>query len=77
MTDGQNAAAISASIPVEELLERYPVATRLLLMHGIPCLVCGEPAWGTLGEVLGNHGKSPVEAAMIIEELRKHLEAAG
>ncbi|MBK7257464.1 MAG: DUF1858 domain-containing protein [Ignavibacteriae bacterium] len=65
---------ISGSMQVEELLERYPMATGLLLQHGVPCLVCGEPVWGTLGEVLGSHGKKPEEAAAIVQELKKELE---
>lgn len=66
--------SISASMQVEDLLERYPVATRLLLQRGIPCLVCGEPVWGTLGEVLASHGKQAQEIATIVQELRNELE---
>ena len=66
--------SISASMQVEDLLERYPVATRLLLQRGIPCLVCGEPVWGTLGAVLASHGKQEPEIAAIVQELRNELE---
>lgn len=67
--------SISASMPVEDLLERYPAATRLLLQRGVPCLVCGEPVWGTLGDVLKGHGKQAAEIDVIVQELRNELEA--
>jgi hypothetical protein len=74
MMDQMPLAPISGSLQVEELLERFPAATRVLLQHNIPCLVCGEPVWGTLGQLLEGHGKGPAETAAIIDELRKELE---
>lgn len=39
---------------VEELVERYPKAVGWLTQHGIICVRCGEPFWGTLGELMQN-----------------------
>ena len=73
--DQQQGSRISGSMQVEGLLEQYPRATGLLLQHGVPCLVCGEPVWGTLHEVLTKHGKAPADIVAIIDDLRKVLEA--
>ncbi len=35
---------------VEEAVVRYPQTVKIFLKHGIPCMVCGEPLWGTIGE---------------------------
>ncbi len=66
--------SINASMQVEELLERYPAATRFLLQRGVPCLVCGEPVWGTRGDVLASHNKQAAEIEVIVQELRNELE---
>jgi len=36
---------------VEELLERFPESVQFLINRKLPCLVCGEPSWGTLEEL--------------------------
>lgn len=63
---------IPQTITIEDLITAHPRAVRFLVEHKIPCLVCGEPVWGTLEEVAHNSGKSPVE----IEDLVAGLNAA-
>ncbi len=41
---------IDENILIEELVEEFPQLVRPLMEYGIVCLVCGEPAWGTLRE---------------------------
>lgn len=65
---------IERTISIEELLEEHPSATRLLLRHNVACLVCGEPAWGTLEEVLRGGGKSEAEIDAVVGELKAELE---
>lgn len=38
------------------------------------CLRCGEPFWGTLGELLANKDYTPDEIERIVAELNEHLE---
>ena len=40
--------AIEPDILIEELVEEYPQLVKPLMEMGIVCLLCGEPAWGTL-----------------------------
>lgn len=35
---------------IEDIVEKYPQVVRPLKEHGIACIVCGEPVWGTLEE---------------------------
>lgn len=46
---------------IEDLLERFPAANEYLIERGLPCLVCGEPFWGTLGEFARRRGMDNVE----------------
>jgi hypothetical protein len=65
---------LTENTPVERLLEEYPTAADWLLQRGIVCLRCGEPFWGTLGELLGNKGYSAADAQRIVAELNALLE---
>jgi hypothetical protein len=63
---------IPQTITIEDLITAHPRAVRFLVQNNIPCLVCGEPVWGTFEEVARQSGKSPEE----IEELIAGLSAA-
>jgi len=39
---------IDENILIEELVEEFPQLVKPLMEMGIVCLLCGEPAWGTL-----------------------------
>ena len=41
---------ITEDISIEELVRTYPKSVSLLMDHGIICIKCGEPVWGTLKE---------------------------
>jgi len=39
---------INKDIFIEDLISEFPEAVEYLMKRGIRCLLCGEPAWGTL-----------------------------
>ena len=43
--------SIKKDIPIEDLIQDYPEAVRFLIDNNLPCVVCGEPFWGTLEEL--------------------------
>jgi hypothetical protein len=43
--------SIKKDIPIEDLIQDYPGAVRFLIDNNLPCVVCGEPFWGTLEEL--------------------------
>ncbi|PKK84661.1 MAG: DUF1858 domain-containing protein [candidate division Zixibacteria bacterium HGW-Zixibacteria-1] len=47
---------IQASDTVEDLLKIYPEIDAYLIRRGIRCVVCGEPVWSTIGELIENKG---------------------
>ena len=42
---------ITPDVKVDELVERYPDTVKFLMRHNLPCVVCGEPFWGSLREL--------------------------
>lgn len=58
---------IDKSILIEDLVEKYPQLIRPLQQHGIACIRCGEPIWGTLEEVALEKGISNIDE--IVQDL--------
>ncbi|MFC1555455.1 DUF1858 domain-containing protein [candidate division KSB1 bacterium] len=61
---------ITPDITIEELVESYPKSVGFLMDHGIVCIKCGEPVWGTLGETITRKSKDTAE---IVENLNIFL----
>lgn len=59
---------ISEETTVEEVLEKYPAAVKVFMDLGIPCFVCGEAIWGTIGETAMNYG---VDLSLLLERLNE------
>lgn len=62
---------ISTDTRVEEIVEKFPKAVGWLVMHGIVCVACGEPFWGTIGELMEK--KKIKNQDKIIDELNEFL----
>ena len=63
---------IDKNIYIEDLVRDYPEVISPLAEFGIICIACGEPVWGTLGELIdtkGLHNKSE-----IVEKINKIIE---
>ncbi len=53
---------------IEELLEQRPDLNRVFIRFRLPCFVCGEPAWGTVGDVCRRHGVGPAEVVAALNQ---------
>ena len=62
-------ATIEAGTTLEDLVVIFPGAVSILLQRNLPCLVCGEPIWGTLGELGRSHGWDDEAIAALVEDL--------
>ena len=47
-----NKPNLTLDIEIEDLVREYPQAAGFLTKKGVRCIRCGEPIWGTLGELL-------------------------
>jgi hypothetical protein len=63
--------AVSSDIAIEDLIETYPDAVSYLIQKGLPCVVCGEPFWGTLKELAEQNGWDEKKLAEFIEEFNQ------
>jgi hypothetical protein len=58
-------------IYVEELVEEYPEAIDFLMGRGVVCIQCGEPYWGSLGELMAQKGIA--DPGQVVADLNRHL----
>jgi methionine synthase II (cobalamin-independent) len=61
---------IERQITIEDLVEHFPFSVRYLAEHGIRCIACGEPIWGTLEEACHEKEMSDEKIDRIVEELQ-------
>jgi hypothetical protein len=59
---------ISKESLVEDLVKDYPTTVKVFARHKMPCIVCGEPLWGTVGENAARYGAN-------LEDLLRDLQA--
>ncbi len=64
-------ALITKDMLIEEVVTKYPQTVQVFVKHAIPALVCGDPVWGTVEEVVTENG-GDLEA--ILKELNEVAE---
>jgi hypothetical protein len=69
----QNKMKITPSLSVEDLVKMYPQSVHWLRERGIACVICGEPVWGKLGQLLEQSGYSTEEAERLVAEMAAEL----
>lgn len=61
---------ISPDDRIEDLLEKYPGLNAFLMEYGIVCVLCGEPYWGTLGELIA---RKQLDLGKIMAEINRRF----
>lgn len=65
---------LTEDVLVEDVVRDFPAAVGLLREHGVVCIKCGEPAWGTLGEQIAERGQ---DVAQVLAALNQALARQG
>jgi len=65
---------IQADIKIDDLIGRYPDAVGFLIKKGLPCVVCGEPFWGTLAELARQKGFNEEQINALVIEFNEILK---
>jgi hypothetical protein len=61
---------ITRHTKIDELVTAYPETVSLLIKEGLPCVVCGEPFWGTVGELAEQKGWTKEDIDNLVARLR-------
>lgn len=62
---------IKKDMSIEDLIDTYPQAVQVFIRMGLPCLVCGEPFWGTIEELARKYNADPDQ---LLKKLNEGLE---
>lgn len=57
---------ITEDMTVEDVLDKYPKTVKVFIELRVPCLVCGEPLWGTIKETSERYN---VELSLLLKNL--------
>lgn len=68
---------IKRTTSIEELLVAHPSSVKYLIERGLPCLVCGEPTWGTLEELAQSKDWNEQQIDILVEEMNTALNRSG
>lgn len=64
---------IKRNSTIEELVTNVPGVVPYLIDKGLPCIVCGEPIWGTLEEMARDKGRSDEEIDSLVNDMNDKL----
>ena len=67
--------SITAQTHIDQLLAKYPSLSRTFIQFGLPCLVCGEPYWGTIEELARQHDVDLGELVNVLNENKREIDA--
>jgi iron-sulfur cluster repair protein YtfE (RIC family) len=62
---------INKNIEIEDLVRNFPFSVKYLMEHGIRCIACGEPIWGTLEEAAQEKGFNQQQIAVFVDEMNQ------
>jgi len=65
---------ITEDTKIEDLLKTYPSLVRVFIAHGLPCLVCGNPFWGTIGELCEKHERDINMLLKKLDEKKREID---
>jgi hybrid cluster-associated redox disulfide protein len=65
---------VTAETHIDQILTENPRLTRVFVELGLPCLVCGEPFWGTVRELCDRHGVNAAELVKQLNERTKEID---
>ena len=60
---------------VEDLVSAHPATVRVFMDHSFPCLVCGEPVWGTIAENARRNGLSDQQLEALLDDLNRIISS--
>ncbi len=62
---------ITKDTRIEELIHAAPGVVGFLIQHGLPCVVCGEPFWGTLEELAHQKNWTDQQISDLVDEFNR------
>lgn len=65
---------IAKDMPISDVLDKNPNLVTVFIDHGLPCLVCGQPFWGTIEELAQKHNADADELIKQLNEKTRNID---
>ena len=62
---------MTRDIKIDDLIREHFDAVGFLIQHGLPCVVCGEPFWGTLEDLARQKNWSDEQIDALVTEFNE------
>lgn len=62
---------ITSETLIEDLVKEHPETIKIFTRHKMPCIICGEPLWGSIEENAKRYG---VNLEELLKDLREEIE---
>ncbi len=59
---------------VEDVIQKYPQTVKIFMDFDFPCLICGEPVWGTIKENADRNGITGEKFENMMKALNQSLK---
>jgi len=66
---------ITKEMHVDQILAKHPSLSKIFIEFGLPCLICGEPFWGTVEELGNQHNINVTELVKKLNQKRREIGA--
>jgi hybrid cluster-associated redox disulfide protein len=66
--------SITKDSTITDVLRGYPSLVGVFISSGLPCLVCGEPFWGTVEELAQKHGVDVDKLVKQLNEKKREID---
>ncbi len=63
----------SEETKIEDLIEAHPSAVGFFTSEGLPCVVCGEPFWGSVGDLARQMNWTDEQITRLIGRLNENF----
>jgi hypothetical protein len=65
---------ITRDVAIDDLIRACPKVVGLLVEEGLPCVLCGEPFWGTLAELAAGKNLDETAVESLVQKIRRQCE---
>ena len=70
-----NTETITAQMHVDQILAKYPGLAQTFIEFGLPCMVCGQPFWGTIENLANQHNIDSEALIKVLNEKKHEIDA--
>jgi len=65
---------ITKEMHIDQILAQHPLLSKIFIEFGLPCMVCGEPFWGTVEELGNQHNVNVTDLVERLNQKKREID---